>query len=505
MAKFAVTDPATSAVVGTVEDLSPEQAAAQVGAAQAAFEQWREASPRHRAEVLMRAYEGMHAQKERLRDLIVAENGKSQVDAAAEVNYAAEFFRWYAEEAVRPAGDYAPAPAGGVRNVVTRHPVGVAVLITPWNFPAAMATRKIGPALAAGCAVLLKPAAETPLTALAVAEILSEAGAPEGLVQIATTTDSGGVVSAWLADERVRKLSFTGSTRVGRILLGQCAERVVNTSMELGGNAPFIVTEDADLDAAVAGAMVAKFRNGGQACTAANRFYVHEAVAEEFTAKFGVAIEALNVGDAAEGAEIGPVISAQAAVGIRELIDGAVAEGAEVAHRAELPQGLAETFVAPQLLTGVPGEAAILREEIFRAGGAGGDLERGAGGHRAGQRCRGGPGLLCLCRGPEAGHADRRTAGGRHGRHQSRHRLRSLGALRRGEAGRHRPRGRQLRDGGVHRAAVPGGGLELRQERGTDRLVPAVPEDLRPHSVRLLNNPVICGMLVEKQRLRKAG
>ncbi|GGE71739.1 NAD-dependent succinate-semialdehyde dehydrogenase [Nesterenkonia cremea] len=365
MAKFAVTDPATSAVVGTVEDLSPEQAAAQVGAAQAAFEQWREASPRHRAEVLMRAYEGMHAQKERLRDLIVAENGKSQVDAAAEVNYAAEFFRWYAEEAVRPAGDYAPAPAGGVRNVVTRHPVGVAVLITPWNFPAAMATRKIGPALAAGCAVLLKPAAETPLTALAVAEILSEAGAPEGLVQIATTTDSGGVVSAWLADERVRKLSFTGSTRVGRILLGQCAERVVNTSMELGGNAPFIVTEDADLDAAVAGAMVAKFRNGGQACTAANRFYVHEAVAEEFTAKFGVAIEALNVGDAAEGAEIGPVISAQAAVGIRELIDGAVAEGAEVAHRAELPQGLAETFVAPQLLTGVPGEAAILREEIF--------------------------------------------------------------------------------------------------------------------------------------------
>lgn len=365
MPAFAVTNPATGETIETIADITAQQAAAQVDAAHEAFQQWRGTAPRKRAEILMAAFHGMHAQSERLRDLIVAENGKSQADAAAEVNYAAEFFRWYAEEAVRTPGQYAEAPGGGVRNVVTRQPVGVAVLITPWNFPAAMATRKIGPALAAGCSVLLKPAAETPLTAFAIAEILAEAGLPEGLVQIAAGTDASGITAAWLADERVRKLSFTGSTRVGSLLLGRCAERVLNTSMELGGNAPFIVTADADLDAAVAGAMIAKFRNGGQACTAANRFYVHEDVAEEFAARFGEKIAALKVGNAAEGAEIGPLISEKAADGIRSLVDGALAEGAQVHSAAELPEGANRAFVAPQLLTEVPADAAILGEEIF--------------------------------------------------------------------------------------------------------------------------------------------
>lgn len=362
---LAVKNPATGEIIEEIHDHSAEEAAAQVDAAAAAFSTWRNKAPRERAEVLMGAHRLMIGQTERLRDLIVAENGKSQADATAEVKYAAEFFRWYAEEAVRSEGQYAVAPAGGVRNVVTRHPVGVAVLITPWNFPAAMATRKIGPALAAGCTVLLKPASETPLTALAIAEILTQAGAPDGVVQVAAGTSSSAIVSAWLADDRVRKLSFTGSTGVGRTLLAQCAERVVNTSMELGGNAPFIVTADADIQAAVDGAMVAKFRNSGQACTAANRFYVHQDVAEEFIARFGARIEELNVGDPAAGSDIGPVIHAKAAAEIRALIDGAVHEGAVVSHRAGLAEGLNDAYVAPTLLANVPQDAAILGEEIF--------------------------------------------------------------------------------------------------------------------------------------------
>ncbi|GAA3066858.1 MULTISPECIES: NAD-dependent succinate-semialdehyde dehydrogenase [Actinomycetes] len=368
MTEFEVRNPATAAVIDTVHDHTAEEAAAQVDAAQAAFEQWRTVAPRKRAEILMAAHRGMLDDAERLRDIIVAENGKSQADAAAEVAYAAEFFRWYAEEAVRAPGEYGVAPAGGVRNVVTRHPVGVAVLITPWNFPAAMATRKIAPALAAGCTVLLKPASETPLTALAIAEILQQAGVPEGAVQVAASSSASKVVSAWLADDRVRKLSFTGSTGVGRRLLAQCAERVVNTSMELGGNAPFIVTADADVEAAVEGAMVAKFRNSGQACTAANRFYVHADVAEEFVAAFGRRIEQLQLGDPAAGAAIGPVIHARAAAEIRELIDGAVAQGARIAHQAALPEGEGldhEAFVAPTLLADVPADADILGQEIF--------------------------------------------------------------------------------------------------------------------------------------------
>lgn len=362
---FDVRNPATGETIQQVHDHSAEEAAAMVDAAQAAFLSWRDTSPRHRSEVLMSAYLGMRENAERLRDLIVAENGKSQSDAAAEVAYASEFFRWYAEEAVRSPGDYTQAPAGGVRNIVTRHPVGVSVLITPWNFPAAMATRKIGPALAAGCSVLLKPASETPLTAFAIAEILTSAGVPAGVVQVAASSRASDVVTAWLADDRVRKLSFTGSTGVGRRLLAQCAERVVNTSMELGGNAPFIVTSGADIDAAVEGAMLAKFRNGGQACTAANRFYVHQDVLGEFTEKFGAKIAALSVGDPVQGTDIGPVITQKAADQIRGLVQGAVDQGAVVTAQAALPAGPDSAFVAPTLLTGVPMDAEVLEQEIF--------------------------------------------------------------------------------------------------------------------------------------------
>lgn len=365
-ATFPVTNPATREQLDQVPDLSAEDVLAQVTVAQEAFAHWRIVAPRQRAEVLTKAYQLMIADVERLRDLIVAENGKSQADAEAEVRYAAEFFRWYGEEAVRLQGEYTVAPAGGVRNVITHHPVGVALLITPWNFPAAMATRKIGPALAAGCSVVLKPAGETPLTAIAIAEILLRAGLPEGTVQVATTASSREVVPALLADDRIKKLSFTGSTPVGRTLLAQCAQRVVNASMELGGNAPFIVTADADIDAAVDGAMIAKFRNSGQACTAANRFYVHADVAEQFIEAFGTRISQLAVGDPAKGAQIGPLIHGKAAAAVQALVDSALADGAHIAYQAKVAATVAaEAFTAPTLLRDVPADARILTEEIF--------------------------------------------------------------------------------------------------------------------------------------------
>jgi succinate-semialdehyde dehydrogenase/glutarate-semialdehyde dehydrogenase len=296
--------------------------------------------------------------------LIGRENGKSLADAAAEVRYAAEFFRWFAEEAVRSDGDYGIAPAGGTRSIVQHRPVGVAALVTPWNFPAAMATRKLAPALAAGCTAVLKPAAETPLTALAVARLLTEAGAPNGVVEIVTTTDAATVVTTWLQDTRVRKVSFTGSTGVGRVLLRQAADRVVNASMELGGNAPLVVTADADLEAAVSGAMTAKFRNGGQACTAANRLYVHRDIATEFLARFGDEVEELTVGPASTGAAVGPLISAAAVERVRTSVDRAVAEGARISHQGALPAAPG-WFYPPTVLADVQPTATILREEIF--------------------------------------------------------------------------------------------------------------------------------------------
>jgi succinate-semialdehyde dehydrogenase/glutarate-semialdehyde dehydrogenase len=361
---FAVEDPATLEVIDHVADQGAAEATAAVDRATGAFPEWSGLPPRRRSDVLRRAYELMLRDKDQLAALIARENGKSLADAAGEVGYAAEFFRWFSEEAVRPGGEYGEAPVGGARTLVTHRPVGVAALVTPWNFPAAMATRKIAPALAAGCTVVLKPAAETPLTALAIARILTEAGVPDGVVELVTTTDAASVVGTWLQDPRVRKVSFTGSTAVGRTLLRQAADRVLNTSMELGGNAPVVVTDDADLDAAVAGTMVAKFRNGGQACTAANRIYVHQDVAFDFIAKLGAEVEKLTVGPAADGAAIGPLISSAAVARVGDLVDAAVAEGARISHRAELPDAPGH-FYPPTVLADVPADAAITREEIF--------------------------------------------------------------------------------------------------------------------------------------------
>ncbi|GAA5160624.1 NAD-dependent succinate-semialdehyde dehydrogenase [Amycolatopsis dongchuanensis] len=362
MSQFTVENPATGETIATVPDGGVAEATTAVDAATAAARAWARTPARTRSEVLHRTFELMLRDREELAALIVSENGKSLADARGEVTYAAEFFRWYAEEAVRTDGSYGPSPAGGTRTLVTRKPVGVAALVTPWNFPAAMATRKIGPALAAGCTVVLKPAAETPLTALAVARLLTEAGVPDGVVNVVTTTDAGAVVTTWLEDPRVRKISFTGSTRVGQLLLRQAADRVVNSSMELGGNAPFVVTADADLDAAVEGAMIAKFRNGGQACTAANRFYVHADVVEDFTAKLAARVEALKVG--ADG-EIGPLISAKAVDGVTKLVESAIAAGARVVARAEVPSDGKGYFFPPTVLADVPADAEIVRHEIF--------------------------------------------------------------------------------------------------------------------------------------------
>ncbi|UUW87697.1 NAD-dependent succinate-semialdehyde dehydrogenase [Pimelobacter simplex] len=361
---FEVHDPATGLVIENIADGTVEDATRAVDAAAAAFPAWAATPTRARAEILRRCYDLMIRDADLLTGLIAAENGKSVADARAEVTYAAEFFRWFSEEAVRGEGTYSDAPNGGARTLVTHAPVGVAALVTPWNFPAAMATRKIAPALAAGCTVVLKPAAETPLTALAVARILLEAGVPEGVVNVVPTTDAASVVTAWLEDPRVRKVSFTGSTGVGRTLLRQAADRVLNTSMELGGNAPFVITADADIDAAVAGAMIAKFRGGGQACTAANRFYVHADVAAEFVEKFGAAVAALKVGPSADASnQIGPVISEKALTGITKLVDAAVADGARVAVQGAVPE--AGWFFPPTILVDVPFGAPILSEEIF--------------------------------------------------------------------------------------------------------------------------------------------
>lgn len=361
---FDVLDPASLEVIEKIADHDATDATKAVDRAAAAFNGWSRTPPRERSEVLHRAFELMIRDKDDLAALIGRENGKSLADAAAEVRYAAEFFRWFAEEAVRSDGDYGIAPAGGTRSIVHHRPVGVAALVTPWNFPAAMAARKLAPALAAGCTAVLKPAAETPLTALAVARLLTEAGALDGVVEVVTTTDAATVVTTWLQDSRVRKVSFTGSTGVGRVLLRQAAERVINASMELGGNAPLVVTADADLEAAVSGAMIAKFRNGGQACTAANRLYVHTDIATEFLARFGVEVEKLTVGPASTGAAIGPLISAAAVERVRTTVDRAVAEGARISHQAAMPSA-SGWFYPPTVLANVAPTATILREEIF--------------------------------------------------------------------------------------------------------------------------------------------
>jgi succinate-semialdehyde dehydrogenase/glutarate-semialdehyde dehydrogenase len=360
-----VQDPAPEEVLAHVADASPEDGVAAVDAASAALPAWAATSPRERSEILRRAFDLMTERREQLAELIVLENGKALTDARGEVAYAAEFFRWYAEEAVRAAGTVQTAPAGTNKILVLRQPIGVAVLVTPWNFPAAMATRKIGPALAAGCTVVLKPATETPLTALAIVGILEEAGVPAGVVNCVTTRTAGAVVSAMVDDPRVRKLSFTGSTEVGRRLLATAAETVVSCSMELGGNAPFLVLGDADLDAAVAGAMVAKMRNGGSACTAANRFYVHASVEKEFSARLAEAMGALVVGPGLDpGVQVGPLVNKFSRDKVDELVTEAVDGGAGVLIGGSVPDRRG-WFYTPTVLQEVAPDAAILREEIF--------------------------------------------------------------------------------------------------------------------------------------------
>jgi succinate-semialdehyde dehydrogenase/glutarate-semialdehyde dehydrogenase len=362
---FDVQDPSTGTVLCQVADATPEDGLAALDAAAAAQPGWAAVAPRERGEILRRAYEKLIERRDQLALLMTLEMGKPLAEAAGEITYAAEFFRWFAEEAVRVDGGYAVAPNGVGRFLVTRQPVGPALLITPWNFPMAMGTRKIGPAVAAGCTMVIKPAAQTPLSMLALAAILAEAGLPEGVLNIVTTTDAGGVMEPLIRDGRARKLSFTGSTAVGRKLLEQCAEKVLRTSMELGGNAPFLVFEDADLDAAVEGAMQAKMRNIGEACTAANRFYVQRGVLEEFSRRLTERMRALPMGRGTEdGVVVGPLIDEAAVKKVTALVKDATERGARVLTGGAAVDGPGHFYPAT-VLTDVPVDARLAAEEIF--------------------------------------------------------------------------------------------------------------------------------------------
>src|SRR6202521_2317752 len=363
--RFDVIDPATEATIASVASAGTPDAKAAVAAASDAFPGGAARKPRERGEILRKAFELIMQQSERFARLITLENGKALSDSRGEVAYSAEFFRWYAEEAVRNIGEVSRAPTSGARILVQHRPAGVAVLVTPWNFPAAMATRKIGPALAAGCTVVLKPASETPLTMLALMPLLEEAGVPAGVVNVIPSRRSGAVVSAMLHDPRVRVLSFTGSTAVGRKLLHEAADNVVKPAMELGGNAPFIVFEDADIDAAIEGAMIAKMRNMGEACTAANRFYVHEKVHDEFAKKLTAKMSGLKMGNGIdEGGSLGPPVNKDGLNKVIELVDDAVKKGAKVLAGGKAPAGKGYFYPAT-VLTEVPDNAKMLNEEIF--------------------------------------------------------------------------------------------------------------------------------------------
>jgi len=363
--KIDVTNPVDGSILAKVSSASPDLCLSGVDAAQTAFASWKSTAPRARAEILRKSFEIMIAEQESLARLITLENGKVLADARAEVAYAAEFFRWFSEEAVRIDGDYRRAPSGANWLLVTRQPVGVALLATPWNFPAAMATRKIGPALAAGCTVVLKPASETPLTALAIAEIMQRAGVPDGVVNVVVPSPSGPAVGAMLKSDKVRKLSFTGSTQVGSMLLAQAAENVINCTMELGGNAPFIVFDDADLPGAIDGAMLAKMRNGGAACTAANRFFVHEKIYDAFADGLTARMGALVLGDGLDSkTNVGPLVSKSQQQQVAKFVEMAKSDGAVVACGGSAAADGSYGYF-PTVLTEVSFDSPILREEIF--------------------------------------------------------------------------------------------------------------------------------------------
>jgi succinate-semialdehyde dehydrogenase / glutarate-semialdehyde dehydrogenase len=363
--RFDVINPADETVLASVASATVDDASAALDAAGGAFAEWAGRTPRQRAEVLRKAFELMTARLEDFARLITLENGKARADAMGEAAYSAEFFRWFSEEAVRADGLVTHAPASGARIMVQHKPAGIAVLVTPWNYPAAMGTRKIAPALAAGCPVIIKPASETPLTMLELMPLLEEAGVPKGVVNVLPSRRTSAVVDHMLHDARVRVVSFTGSTGVGRTLLRAAADQVLKPAMELGGNAPLLVFEDADLDVAVEGAMLAKMRNLGEACTAANRFYVHESIAEAFTAKFTERMAALKVGNGLDdGVDIGPLVNADTRDKVSAFVDDAVAKGAELRLGGNAPGGKG-FFYPPTVLFNVPQTADCVHDEIF--------------------------------------------------------------------------------------------------------------------------------------------
>jgi succinate-semialdehyde dehydrogenase / glutarate-semialdehyde dehydrogenase len=364
-ATIAVLDPATGTELTRIADATPADAVAALDAAAGAGAQWAATAPRKRAEILRRCFDEVTRRKDDFARLMTLEMGKPLAEAYGEVAYGAEFLRWFSEEAVRINGRYGLNPEGTGRMVVSSRPVGPAYLITPWNFPLAMATRKIAPALAAGCTVIIKPAANTPLTTLLLAQVLIESGVPAGVVNVIPSSRSAAVTEPLLADARLRKLSFTGSTPVGRALLAQAAQHILRTSMELGGNAPFLVFDDADLDAAVDGAMLAKFRNIGQACTAANRFIVHNAVIEEFVDRVTSRVQLLQVGPGlADGVTIGPLIDDKAVTSTEDLVEDALGRGARTTIGGRRISGPGY-FYAPTVLRDVDPGSRLLREEIF--------------------------------------------------------------------------------------------------------------------------------------------
>lgn len=362
---FSVEDPATGQSISTVADASIVDGRAAAAAAAAAGPGWAQHSPRVRAEILRAIFERILAAKDQIADLIVAENGKARTDALAEVDYAAEFFRWYSEEAVRIPGRLTQSPSGARRIIELAHPVGVALLLTPWNLPAAMITRKIAPALAAGCTVVVKPSPQTPLTALLLAQIFTDAGLPAGVVNIITTARDIEVVADLIAAGPVRAVSFTGSTRVGSALLAQASSRVLNTSMELGGNAPFLVFPDADIDAAVIGALQAKMRHNAEACTAANRFYIHTAVRKEFVDKLAAAFDNLTVGPGMNvGVDVGPMASKAAHTSITDAVATAVCGGGTIVTGGTPRPGPGYYFT-PTLIDNIAPDSSILDHELF--------------------------------------------------------------------------------------------------------------------------------------------
>ncbi|MBA2769155.1 MAG: NAD-dependent succinate-semialdehyde dehydrogenase [Sporichthyaceae bacterium] len=364
-ATLAVTDPSTGEVLAEVADASVEDGRAALDAAVDVQGSWAATPPRERGEILRRAFEMMTARADDLALLMTLEMGKPIPESRGEVTYAAEFFRWFSEEAVRIAGSWSTSPDGATRLLTMKRPVGPALMITPWNFPLAMGTRKIGPAVAAGCTMVVKPAAQTPLSMYALADILREAGLPDGVLNVVTTSSSGKVMEPLIRDSRLRKLTFTGSTVVGRRLVEQSAEQLLRVSMELGGNAPFLVMADADMDAAVDGAMVAKMRNMGEACTAANRFLVHESVADEFAQRMAGRMGSLRVGRGTEeGVQVGPLVDAVSRDKVAELVQDAVNRGGRVLTGGDTV-GDRGWFYSPTVVADVPTDAVLQTEEIF--------------------------------------------------------------------------------------------------------------------------------------------